>query len=150
MPRSRRPDLIHAAEESVARVTDSAGRWDLTAATTELAKRLRADPNLMDPDRVARDLIESLDRLRRPSPSQPTLGALFDKDAWLPLGSGLRVQMGRAQRDDLDAWLVVLTEEHEHATVAYSTKLRYITTRRQAWTPDDDDLTDVENRLGDP
>lgn len=148
MPRRRRHvDAIHAAEEAVARVTDAAGRWDLGAAEAELARRLRAEPDLLDPDAYARDLLDQLDRERRPKPSQPTLGAMFDKDRWLPLGDRLRVQMGRAQREDLDAWQTVFTDEYVKASAAHLFRLEYCQSRRQAWRPEDADLTDVENRL---
>jgi hypothetical protein len=137
-------DRLATAERIIAAISDSDGRFSTSDAIVALAAVYRDQPDLLDPDAQARADVTAIDRARRPDPSQESL---FDKDAWLPLGKGDRVRMGAARLDDLDAWWLVELDEHTKHAAAHSRKASYINSRRQAWTPDDHCLLDVENRI---
>lgn len=109
--------------------TDAAhddGSFELSEVTDRLTDALRANPELMDPEKVARDEVKRFDRARRPKIEQPSF---FDADALVPTGESRRVRMEDATQVDLTLWNGVLLDQFQAQQEAYMRSVRWIQAR---------------------
>lgn len=147
MGRSKSPRgrLLTQGAKIMDDLTGADGKLDLAAAVTKLKEWLDANP-LEDNEQRAAETIATLDRGRRPQAGsdQPSL---FEPDALLPVGEGLRVKMGKATIRDFATWWRIETEEYSAQVQAYAAKSQYHSSRLTNWADRHVTLEDVERDI---
>jgi hypothetical protein len=124
---------------------DRDGKLDLASAQA-LLKTWLDENKVTDNDREAARIIAQLDKARRPrvDNEQPSL---FDPDALLPVGEGLRVTMAKATIRDFATWWRIETDEYSAQVQAYAAKSKYHSSRLTNWEDKHHTLEDVEREV---
>lgn len=141
--RDRRRTLKSKARELWAECTDQDGRLDKESVIECVAQFMDDNPILSNNRRIARLVVDEIDRELRPS-SEGRQGELFDRDCYVPTGPGERVQMGKMTRIDFIRWGAIDDAEQAASNAKWAQKSGYRNSRLSAWTDDYSTLEDLE------
>lgn len=146
MGRMARPKRLDALAQIVQATTDPEGQCDLGAVLGQYTALLRSTPSLLDPEAQAQADLRAFDKARRPR-ATAVQGSLFDPDAWLVIGEGQRVLMGRATRHHCLAAQAVRTASHLAEVTDFAHDLAYWNRRIAAFSNDTEELEPLERRV---
>lgn len=147
---SKQPSRRQRKEEAIDRLirkhTASDGEIDRAAVRADLAALYRVEPDLLaDAEQCAHDDLEQYLEDRRPFRVVPggLQVALPLNDRLIPFGQDKEIKLGRARRQHLLAWRVILQEEMTRSQIAFVRKITMIDEALGRMGGDDDTFGDV-------
>lgn len=144
VPSPFRRDLAARIQRLVAQHTGSDGEVDLATVKALLAGWLVANPDQLSAQQQANAAVDRYMEGRRPPKQGPHQLAMFEPEAYVPIGENRVRLMRQCKREDLLAWGAISTREHAADAAAHAGRMTYINERLQAsWQPTDT-LEDVE------
>jgi hypothetical protein len=111
---------------------DADGVVEKQRIVSKLGDILIADPMLMDPHKVAREMVDEIDRALQPKFDDEQM-SMFHPDAYLPTGDGRRVQMDMATRIDFQLYWAEQIKEFAASAAAHARKGQYVGSRLAKW-----------------